>query len=245
MRSHNPVLTRNDTWRSPDVELLEQMYATPQRMTIDDVVVKTGLMLGLLVATAAVTWVLDLAFLAFPAALVGIVLAFVITFRKKVSPALCLTYAAVEGVFVGGISSLFETVYPGIVLQAVGGTILCFGTVLALYKSGRLRATPRFRKVITTAVIAIGALYLVNIVAMLFGGSLPVINDSTPLGILFSVAVVAVASLSFVLDFDLIERAEAQGVPENVAWTAAFGLVVTLVWLYIELLRLLAKLRDN
>lgn len=246
MRSHNPVLTRNDTWRAPDVELLEQMYATPQRMTIDDVVMKTGILLGLLVATAAVSWLLELYALAFPAALVGFGIAMVVTFKKSVSPGLCLAYAAVEGVFIGAISSLFEQAYPGIVLQAVGGTILCFGSVLVLYKTGKLRATPMFKKVILSAMLGIFALYAVNLLVVLFSdGRLPVINDSTPLGILFSVAVVAVASFSFVLDFDLIERAEAQGVPENVSWKVAFGLVVGLVWLYLEMLRLLAKLRDN
>ena len=244
MRSHNPVLTRDDTWRPADVEMLEQMYAAPQRMTIDDVVVKTGIMLGILTATAAVSWVLELYVLALPAALVGLVLGLVLTFKKTPSPALSIAYAAVEGVFLGALSSVFERAYPGIVLQAVGGTILCFGGVLVLYKTGKLRATPMFRKVIMSAMIGIAALYLVNIIAMPFGGGLPVINDSTPLGILFSVAVVSVAALSFVLDFDLIERAEAQGVPENVSWKVAFGLVAGLIWLYIELLRLLAKLRE-
>lgn len=244
MRSHNPVLTRNDTWRAADVELLEQMYAAPQRMTIDDVVVKTGILLGILTATAATSWLLELYALAFPAALVGFALAMFITFKKAVSPGLCIAYAAVEGIFIGAISRVFEEAFPGIVLQAVGGTMLCFGGVLFAYKTGRLRATPRFRKVIISAMIGIGALYLVNLVGMLFGGSLPVINDSTPLGILFSVAVVTVAALSFVLDFELIEEAERHGVPEVVSWKVSFGLVAGLVWLYIEMLRLLAKLRD-
>lgn len=246
MRSHNPVLTRKDTWAAPDVEMLEQMYAAPQRMTIDDVVVKTGALLGVLVATAAASWLLDVGVgLAIGAAVAGFVLAMVVTFKKTPSPALCLAYAAVEGVFIGAVSSWFEAEFPGIVLQAVGGTILCFGGVLALYKTGKLRATPMFRKVIMSAMLGIFALYAVNLVMMLFGGRMPVVNDSTPLGILFSVVVVGVAAFSFVLDFDLIERAEAQGVPENVSWKVAFGLVVGLVWLYLELLRLLAKLRDN
>ena len=244
MRSHNPVLTRNDTWRAPDVELLEEMYAAPQRMTIDDVVVKTGLLLGILVATSAVSWLLELYALALPAALVAFVIAMVVTFKKTPSPALCIAYAAIEGIFIGAISSVFEQAYPGIVLQAVGGTILCFGGVLALYRTGKLRATPMFKKVMLSAMLGIFALYAVNLVMMLFGGRMPVINDSTPLGILFSVAVVSIAALSFVLDFDLIEEAERHGVPENVSWKVAFGLVVGLVWLYIELLRLLSKLRD-
>ena len=245
MRSHNPVLSRPDTFRDPSVETLEQMYAAPRRMTLDDVIGKTVLLLAVLAATATASWVLELYVLALPAALVGFVLALVVQFKREPAPGLAVAYAAVEGVFLGAISRLFETAYPGIAVQAIGGTMLCFGGVLYLYKSGRLRATPRFRKVIVGAVLGIMALYLVNLVAMPFGGSLPVINDSTPLGILFSVAVVTVAALSFVLDFDLIEDAIRRGAPERFSWKAAFGLVVGLVWLYIEMLRLLAKLRDN
>jgi uncharacterized YccA/Bax inhibitor family protein len=244
VRSHNPVLTRNDTWAAPDAAQLEDMYAAPQRMTIDDVVVKTGIMLGLLVATAAVSWLLDLSALAFPAAIAGFVIALVVIFKKTPSPALCLAYAAVEGVFLGALSRVFEEAYPGIVLQAVGGTILCFGGVLALYRSGVLRATPLFKKVIMAAGVGILALFAINLVMMAFGGELPVLNDSTPLGILLSVGLVTWGALSFVLDFDLIEQAERHGVPENVSWKVGFGLVLGLVFLYLQLLRLLAKLRD-
>jgi uncharacterized YccA/Bax inhibitor family protein len=245
VRSHNPVLTRRDTFTTDtSVATLEDMYATPQRMTVDDVVVKTGLLLAVLMTTAAASWVLELYALALPAALIGLVLALVVTFKREPSPGLSLAYAAVEGVFLGAISRVFNDAYPGIALQAVGGTMLCFGGVLVAFRSGKLRATPRFRKVLVGAMMGIFALYAVNLVALLFGGSLPVINDSTPLGILFSVAVVTVASLSFVLDFELIEEAQRQGAPERFAWKAAFGLVVGLVWLYIEMLRLLAKLRD-
>jgi uncharacterized YccA/Bax inhibitor family protein len=243
VESHNPVLTRKDAFTVQD---LEQMYAAPQRMTLDDVVMKTGLLLGLLVITATVAWVGELYQLAIPAALVGFVLAIVNTFKKEPSPPLILAYAAVEGIFLGAISRVFNDAYPGIAIQAVGGTVLCFGAVLVAFRSGRIRNTPRFQKVIIGAMAGIMALYLVNMLAMLFSShSLPVINDSTPLGILFSVAVVTIASLSFVLDFDMIEKAIAQGAPEKFSWKASFGLVVGLVWLYLEMLRLLAKLRDN
>lgn len=245
MRSHNPVLTRRDTFSDPSVATLEQMYAAPQRMTVDDVIGKTALLLGILATTAAASWALELYALAFPAAIVGFVLALVTQFKKEPSPGLSIAYAAIEGIFLGAVSRLFDEAYPGIAVQAIGGTMLCFGGVLMAYKSGKLRATPRFRKVIVSAMMGIFALYLVNILGVLmFKSSLPVINDSTPLGILFSVAVVTVAALSFVLDFDLIEEAERAGVPQKFAWKAAFGLVVGLVWLYIEMLRLLAKLRD-
>jgi uncharacterized YccA/Bax inhibitor family protein len=245
VRSHNPVLTRRDTFAQPSVATLEEMYAAPRRMTVDDVVGKTALLLGVLAVTAAASWALEMYALALPAMLVGLVLGLVVTFKKEPAPGLSIAYAAVEGVFLGAVSRLFEEAYPGIAVQAIGGTMLCFGGVLMAYKSGRLRATPRFRKVIVSAMMGIVALYAVNLVMALFGGGgLPVINDSTPLGILFSVAVVTVAALSFVLDFEMIEEAERQGAPERFAWKAAFGLVVGLVWLYLEILRLLAKLRD-
>lgn len=245
MRSHNPVLTRPDTFRDPSVATLEEMYAAPRRMTLDDVIGKTALLLGILATTAAAAWMLELYALALPAALVGFGLAIVTTLKKEPSPGLSVAYAAVEGIFLGAISRAFDTRYPGIAVQAVLGTSLCFAGVLAAYRSGRLRATPRFKKVIVSAMIGIFALYLVNMVgSLIFSTSLPVINDSTPLGIGFSVVVVTVAALSFVLDFDMIEDAIAHGAPDKFAWKAAFGLVVGLVWLYLEMLRLLAKLRD-
>ena len=243
VQSHNPVLTRKDAFDT-SVGTLEQMYTAERRMTIDDVVAKTALLLGVLGLTAVVSWVFELYALAFPAAIVGLVLALVVTFKKQPSPGLSIAYAAVEGVFLGAVSRVFDEAYPGIAVQAIGGTMLCFGGVLVAYRSGRLRATPRFKKVIVSAMIGIFALYMVNIVLAMFGGGLPIIRDSGPMGILFSAVVVTVAALSFVLDFELIEQAQAQGAPEKFAWKAAFGLVVGLVWLYLELLRLLSKLRD-
>ena len=241
MESHNPVLSRRDTF---DVAQLEFMYATPQRMTVDDVVVKTGALLGILLVTGAVAWFLELYQLLVPALIVGLVLGLVTTFKREPSPGLSIAYAAVEGIFLGALSRALDTRYPGIAIQAATGTALTFGAVLLAFRSGRLRNTPRFQKVIVTAMMGIFALYMVNLVAAMFGSSLPVINDSTPLGILFSVAVITIAALSFVLDFDQIEKAVAAGAPEKYSWKAAFGLVVGLVWLYIEFLRLLSKLRD-
>ena len=146
--------------------------------------------------------------------------------------------------FLGGITKFFEAAYNGIAFQAVIGTAACFGATLVAYKSGRLKATPRFTRMIMTAMIGIFAMYMVNLLLSFFGSSVPGLNDSGPLGIIISLVIVAVASLSFVLDFDMIEKAVAAGVPEKESWRAAFGLVVGLVWLYLEMLRLLSKLRD-
>ena len=259
MQSSNPVLSRKDAFApagryatfdqgipgTPTPGDLSTIYATPARMTLDDVVVKTGIMLGLLVTTGALTWVLGLESLAFPAALVGLGIALFVTFKKSTSPGLILTYAAVEGVFLGGITKFYESQFQGIGLQAVSGTAFCFGATLLAYKSGKLKATPRFTKMIMTAMVGIFAMYMVDILLGVFGNSsVPGLRDSGPIGIGISLVIVAVASLSFVLDFDMIEKAVAAGVPEKESWRAAFGLVVGLVWLYLEMLRLISKLRD-
>ena len=243
MRSNNPVLSRSGAFRTDTAEL-EQMYALPQRMTIDDVVMRTGALLGIVAATGTIGWVAKSPILFVPALIAALALGLVAAFQRMPHPGLVIAYAAVEGLFLGTISRLFEDAYPGIVVQAVLGTAACFAGVLVAYRTGLIKATPRFRKIMVSAMIGIAILYSINLLMFLFGGGLPVINDSTPLGILFSVAVVTIAALSFVLDFELIEEAERQGAPDRFAWKAAFGLVVGLVWLYLELLRLLAKLRD-
>lgn len=245
MRSSNPVLSRTDAFRVSTAEL-EQMYALPQRMSIDDVVMRTGTLLGIIVLTGTIGWVAESPMLFWPAMLIALVLGLVCAFQRMPHPALVLAYAGFEGLFLGTISRFFEDAYPGIVAQAVLGTGACFAGVLVAYRTGLIKATPRFRKVIISSMIGIAMLYAVNLVMSLFGaGGVPVINESTGLGIAFSVFVVAIAALSFVLDFDLVEEAIAAGAPERFAWKAAFGLAVGLVWLYLELLRLLSKLRSD
>jgi uncharacterized YccA/Bax inhibitor family protein len=213
-------------------------------MTVEDVVNKTGILLGLAVATGAVTWALGLDALAFPAALVGLVLAMVIIFKQMTSPGLILAYAAVEGVFLGGISHLFNDAYPGIVVQAVIGTAAVAGGVLALYKTGRIRVTPQFTKMVVGATIGFFVLIMVNLVAGIFvHGGLGLRQG--PIGILVGVVAIGLAAMNLVLDFDLVERGARQGVPVRYGWFAAFAIMVTLVWLYIEMLRLLAILRGD
>lgn len=244
MRSSNPVLSRSDAFRVSTDEL-EQMYALPQRMTIDDVVMRTGALLGIIAVTGTIGWVAESPALFLPAMLIALVLGLVAAFQRMPHPALVLAYAGFEGLFLGTISRFFENAYPGIVAQAVLGTGACFAGVLVAYRSGLIKATPRFKKVLLSAMLGIFVLYSINLVMGLFGGGgLPVINDSTGLGIAFSVVVVTIAALSFVLDFELVEEGIRGGAPERFAWKAAFGLVVGLVWLYLELLRLLSKLRD-
>lgn len=218
-------------------------------MTIDDVVTKTAITLAVVMATGAVTYFAGpgLWFLALPAALIGFVLALVITFKKVVSPPLILTYAAVEGVFLGGISGLIGTYIgdPGIILQAIVGTMLVFGGMLVVYKTGAVRVTPRFTKWLIGAMIGVVGLMLINLIASFFVSGGLGLRDGGPLAIIFSLVCIGIAAFSFLLDFDAADQAIRAGAPEKTAWYIAFGLTVTLVWLYLEILRLLSYLQGE
>jgi len=248
-QSSNPVFTRSaplieSLHGAPSAQDVADIYGTPQRLTIDDIAVKTGMLLGLMVITGAATWALDVPFgVVGIAAIVGFALAMVNIFKRQVSPPLVLAYAAVQGIAVGGISHLYESAYSGIVVQAVVGTVAVFAAVTFGYKSGRLRATPRFTKVVTYGFLGLFALLLLNLVVGLFGGDLGFRGGNTGLSILFSVAFIIFGALTFVLDFDQAERMVAAGAPERESWRIAFGLVVGLVWLYLEVLRLLSYLQ--
>ena len=252
--SSNPALTRSPAFGGERLQTddpLEAAYAGPSatsahtgRMTVDDVVSRTAALLLIAVATGGVTWALDLGALAFPAALVGLVLALVIIFKQVTNPGVIMAYAAIEGVFLGGISQFFNARYPGIVVQAVLGTAGVTAVMLGLYKSGRIRVTPKFTKMVVGATIGFFVLVMVNLVASIFvSGGLGLREG--PLGILVGLFAIGLASLNLVLDFDMVEQGARQGLPTRYGWFAAFGIMVTLVWLYVEILRLLAILRDN
>lgn len=261
MNSNNPILSRRGaiptggeyaTFRTPSAQELERQYAAPsytpaRTMSLDDVVVRTGAMLGVLFAAAAVTWTVlgDTGMaLALPAALIGLVLGLVISFKQITNPAAILTYAAVEGVFLGAVSRVFELAYPGIVVQAVAGTGMVFAGMLAVYKSGRLRATPRFTRWLTGALFGVLGLMVVNLLASFFIDGGLGLRDGGPLAIIFSLVAIGVAALTFILDFELVQAAVREGAPERFAWFAAFGMVVGLVWLYLEILRLISYFRE-
>ena len=252
--SNNPALTRSSAFggeRTRTVDPLEEAYFGPSatsretgRMTVDDVVNRTGLLLAIAFATGAVTWALDLGFLAFPAAIIGLVLALVIIFKQVMNPGVIMAYAAVEGVFLGGISHYFNNRYPGIVVQAVLGTAGVTAGVLALYKSGRIKVTPQFTKMVVGATIGFFVLIMVNLVAGFFTDGGLGLREG-PLGIVVGLFAIGLASMILVLDFDMVERGARQGLPTRYGWFAAFGIMVTLVWLYIAILRLLATLPLN
>ena len=260
MQSNNPVLGRgfgqgqqSASWNAapaPAAGDLQDMYnrpayAPPARfMTLDDVVTKTAMTLGVVTLTGAVAWIFNLGGLAIVGALVGFVLALVIAFRQSTNPALILSYAAAEGLFLGGISRIFNDYYPGIVIQAVVGTLAVFAGMLFVYKTGAIRVTPRFTRWLLGALIGVVVLMLVNLVASFFTDGGLGLRDGGPLAILFSLVCIGVAAFSFLLDFDMIDKGIRQGAPERFAWYAAFGLTVTLVWLYLEILRLLSYFRE-
>ena len=189
---------------------------------------------------------------AFGGAIVGLVLGLVNAFKKEPSRALILGYAAAEGLFLGGISAIFGAMYEGIVLQAVLGTTATFVAALFLYKSGTVRVTPKLTRFFLIAIVGYALFSLVNVVLMLTGASDDAWGLRTgveimgiPLGVFLGVFAVGLAALSLIMDFDAIKRGVDAGVPARFAWSAAFGLAVTLVWLYIEFLRLLAILRSG
>jgi len=257
MESNNPVFARSESLRvaqqgvgfhppAPTAEDVAEIYGTPQRMTMDDVVVKTGILLAIVVGVGAASWYLQVPIgLALLAGLVGFALAMVNIFKKKVSVPLIMAYATAQGVFLGAISASYEGQYQGIVVQAIVGTAAVFGAVLFGYKSGRLRATPKFAKVVTFGLVGLVAVMILNLLAGIFTQGDPLGLNTGPIGILFTLALITFGALTFVLDFDQADRMIAAGVPEQEAWRVGFGLIVGLIFLYLNMLRLLSMLQGN
>lgn len=241
-----PAAPRVDTATPGD---LESMFARPAattvdtgRLTYDDVVVKTGLTFAVLLVGATVGWVTKSPMLMILGAVVGLVLGLVNSFKKNPSPALILAYAAFEGLFIGGISQFFEAAYNGIVAQAVLGTFSVFAAVLVGFRSGKLRTSPRLNKIFFIAMIGYLLFSVINVVVMMTsGGNL----RGGMIGLVIGAFAVLLASYSLVMDFEFIQQGVQGGAPARFAWTAAFGLVVTLVWLYLEILRILSILRGE
>lgn len=243
MRSSNPALT-DETFRGARAGIGENA------MTIQGTVNKTGFALVILMVAASYTWNLGVADPRVPAftmvgVLGGLVLAMVTIFKKEWAGTTTPMYAALEGLALGGISATFEARFPGLVSQAVFLTFGTLGALLLAYRSGLIRATENFKLGIFAATGGIALVYLVNFVMSFFGSGIPMIHSSGTVGIVFSVVVVGVAALNLVLDFDFIEHGAESGAPKYMEWYGAFGLLVTLVWLYLEILRLLAKLQER
>jgi uncharacterized YccA/Bax inhibitor family protein len=221
---------------------------TTRYMTMDDVVTKTGVTFLVTVLAAAGVWALPGTTgwgLALPAVLVGLVLGLVISFKQIANPAATLAYAAVEGVFLGAISEFFNDYFGGgIVTQAVIGTFGVFAGMLVVYKTGAIRVTPKFTRWMVGAMVGVLVLIVANLVASFFTPGGFGLRDGGPLAIVFSLVVIGVAAFSLLLDFDMADEAIRRGAPAKFAWYIAFGLLVTVVWLYLEILRLLSYFRD-
>jgi uncharacterized YccA/Bax inhibitor family protein len=222
-------------------------YAAGTRyMTMDDVVTKTGITFLVTVITAAAVWALPGTTgwgLALPAILVGLVLGLAISFKTIANPVATLAYAAVEGIFLGAISEAFEQQFGGIVMQAVIGTFGVFAGMLVVYKTGAIRVTPKFTRMMIGALVGVLVLMVFNLIAAMLGFNTG-LRDGGPLAIVFSLVVIGVAAFSLLLDFDMADEAIRRGAPPKFAWYIAFGLLVTVVWLYLEILRLLSYFRN-
>jgi len=224
-----------------------------ERMTLQGSINKSFLLLVVLLAGAFWPWSQylttgDASVVGTPllvGALGGFILAMIISFKANLAPVLSVPYAALEGLALGSISALLERRYPGIAIQAVGLTFAVFAVMLVAYKLNIIRATERFRSIVIGATGAIALVYIVSMVLGFFHIAVPLLNSSSPLGIVVSLVIVGVAALNLILDFDFIESGAAQGAPRYMEWYAAFGLLVTMVWLYLEILRLLSKMRRD
>lgn len=212
-------------------------------MTLQGTVNKTGISLLIVAAGAVITWNMEQPFLLMILGLIGgAILGLVTAFKKDWAPFTTPVYSFLEGLLLGGISRMYDQQVEGIVPLAVGLTMGTLGALLLVYTSRLVKVTENFRLGVFAATGAIGLFYLASFVLRLFGIRIPFIHESGIIGIGFSIVVVVVASLNLVLDFDFIERGAAMGAPKYMEWYAAFGLLVTLIWLYLEILRLLAKI---
>ena len=220
------------------------------RMTINGTVNKAGILLILTIAGAGWTWRIfsnseNFAPWMIGGIIGGLITAFITIFKKELAAITAPLYALLEGLFLGGISAIFESRYPGIVIQAVGLTFGTLACLLMAYRSGLIKPTENFKLGVVAATGGIAIVYFVSIIMGLFNVPIPLIHSNGIIGIGFSLFVVVIAALNLVLDFDFIENGAQMGAPKYMEWYAAFGLMVTLIWLYVEILRLLAKLSSR
>lgn len=242
-KSGNPALKRSAIERISALE-------TSSTATVSGTVTKVVVLLALVLVGAFTGWRIATNMsgsgaVILLASMVGaLVFALITIFSPKASPFTAPGYALLEGVLMGAISQIFNAAYSGIVLQAVLLTLTVFLSTLVLYTSGMVRVTQKMRSIVIIGTVAIGLYYVIAIIVGLFGGNVPLIYSSGPWGIAFSVLVVFIAAMNLLLDFDFIERTARNKMPKTFEWYGAFGLMVTLIWLYLEILRLLSKVRS-
>ena len=246
-KSGNPALNKNTF---AGLGLIEDKENT---MTLQGTVNKVALLLFVVFLPAIYVWHLfnrtydfsTIAPLFFTGVIGSFIVGFIIIFNKQLSPYLAIVYAALEGLSMGGFSALMEFLYPGIVFEALLLTFGICAILLLIYKLGIIKPTENFKLIVLSATGGIAVYYFISFVLSFFGIRAPLIHDNTPLGIAFTLFVVVIAALNLVVDFDFIEQGIAKKSPKYMEWYSAFGLMVTLIWLYLEILRLLAKLRSR
>ncbi|SMF92970.1 Uncharacterized membrane protein, YccA/Bax inhibitor family [Paenibacillus uliginis N3/975] len=242
-RSGNPTLNDETFEKS-------RHYNGQETMTIGGTVNKSFMLLALLIGAAVISWAMFFnGYDVFPymigGAIGGLILALIISFKPTAAPYLAPIYAILEGLLLGALSANYESLYYGITLQAALLTMCVFMGMLLAYKTGLIKASEGFKRGVIAATAGIALVYLLSFVLRLFGMTVPYLHDSTPIGIGISIVIVIIAALNFVLDFNFIEEGAKQGAPKYMEWYGSFGLLVTLVWLYIEIIRLLAKLANR
>lgn len=261
--SYPPQSSASTSTATMTPQQLQEMYNQPPagpadtgRMTFDDVIVKTLGCIGVVLVGAAIPAFVFPQFatvLMIFGAIAGLVLGLVNSFKREPVPALILAYAGLEGLFLGGLTMLLESMFPNIALQAVLGTLAVFGVTLALFKSGKVRATPKAMKIFMIAIIGYAVFSLVNVGLMIFGVTsdpwgvrgMDIPGTNIPFGVVIGILAIGLAAFSLVIDFTSISVGVKSGAPRRYSWTAAFGLTVTLIWLYVEIIRLLAIIRGN
>ena len=243
-RSRNPALSDStfDKRAYTDVPWWDDQDSN--LMTMEGTVEKTGILLILISTTAIATamFMPEAILMSLIGGIAGFILAMVIIFSRSTSPVLISIYAICQGLVLGGVTWLYEQYFPGIGILAVVLTMAILGTMLAIYRAGLIEWNRNLQIAVTSAMMAILVIYLVSFIGIFMGFEVPYIHEASPLGIAFSLFVIGIASLCLVADFDFIERGVETGAPKQLEWRAAFGLMVTLVWLYLEILELLAKI---
>jgi len=248
-----PIRTGNPGLNEKTFAGLPRAGSVGEAMTLQGTINKSFVLLLVLMASALWPWSMfmasgnpgDVGAPMIGGMIGGLILALIISFKPTTAPFLSIPYAACEGLMLGSISALFERKYPGIAIEAVGLTFGVMGALLLGYTTRLIRVTERFRSIVVGATMGIALFYLVAMVLGFFHVNTGQVFGPSPLGIIVSLVVVGVAALNLVLDFDLIERGVAQGAPRYMEWYSAFGLLVTLVWLYMEMLRLLRNLQSR
>jgi len=226
----------------------DRSTTTDRPLTIDDVVTKTAITAGVALVAGVLTALSGMYWLALPGFLVGLVVSLIIIFKQSTNPALVITYSVAEGLALGGITGFLESSsssYAGIGFQAIIGTFGVFVGMLVVYKTGAIKVTPRLTKMVIGAMFGVVGLMLINFVVGFFTTGGIGIRSGGPLAILFSIVVIGIAAFVLLLDFDMADQAIRAGAPARTAWYIAFGLMTTLVWLYLEILRLLSYLRQD